>query len=270
MARNCVVLGSGRGGTSLLAGTIARAGFYAGADLYEPRDSNPYGFFEDREINTINERLLEPVTPEFLFGQRWLAGLESTVQIPEPAVLLTRRIQAQTKHEPFCIKDPRFCYTLDAWRPYLGDAAFLCVFRPPLATARSVIREVHTEAYLTSLRQRMTEAQAVSVWVAMYRRVLSHLSAHGDWHFFHYEQLLDGSAIPGLEAVLGTEVDSGFADPRLNRSSAGGRLPAQDRELYRELCHRAGYGRPGLFGRRFRPRISRRPAARLRRDGHVV
>jgi hypothetical protein len=258
MARSCVVLGSGRGGTSLLAGTVAGAGYYAGANLYEPRENNPKGFFEDPEINQINEQLLEPVTPGLLFGQRWLASLDLDVRVAKPDAPLVARIKTQTSHEPFSLKDPRFCYTLDAWRPYLGDAVFLCVFRPPLATARSVMREVRREDYLASLRPRMTETEALSVWTAMHRQVLARLSDEGEWHFFHYEQLLDGSAFPRLEAVLGVGVDRGFADPRLSHSLGDGRLPAETRELYRELCERARYRPTGSLRRHLRPRKGRR------------
>lgn len=235
-------MGSGRGGTSLLAGTIARAGYYAGDQLHPPRDTNPRGFFEDVEINSINEALLEPLMPHMSGGRQWLSELPLDASIPHPDAVLEQRMKEQLARTPYCFKDPRFCYTLDTWRPYLEAAVFLCVFRPPLATARSIVAEVQAQDYLAPLRDEMTVERALSVWNSMFRWVLERQAATGEWFFVHYEQLLDGSAIRPLEQLLQTRVDRGFADPSLNRSARRGRPPAATREIYRELCERAGYG----------------------------
>lgn len=247
-------MGSGRGGTSLLAGMIARGGYYAGSQLHPPRHTNPKGFFEDVEINSINEALLEPLRPDMSGGRQWLVALPLDASIPTPDAGLEQRIRAQLAHTPYCFKDPRFCYTLDIWRPHLGETVFLCVFRPPLATARSIVAEVQREEYLAPLRGEMTIEHALSVWNSMFRWVLERQSTVGEWLFVHYEQLLDGSAIRPLEEFLKTGVDREFADPSLDRSAKRGLAPAASREIYRELCARAGCGR-------FRPR--RRLAAYL-------
>jgi len=70
---NVIILGSGRSGTSMVAGTLAKAGYFMGDHLYPGRESNPKGFFEDPEINGINEALLAQIVPKRprLFG-RWL------------------------------------------------------------------------------------------------------------------------------------------------------------------------------------------------------
>ena len=255
-------MGSGRGGTSLLAGMIARVGYYAGDQLHPPRDANPKGFFEDVEINSINEELLREVTPGLTDGQRWLAALPTDRRIPEPDEQVKRRIAAQVSHSPFCLKDPRFCYTLDAWRPYVGDAVFLCVFRSPLATARSIIAEVGREDYLAPLRAEMTEMRAVSIWSAMFRYLLERQADSGEWLFIHYEQLIDGSGISKLETALGTRVDGHLADRSLNRTSPKGRLRGEARGIYRELCERAGYPWHNRQMRRRLPGLRRRLSLR--------
>ena len=157
--RNCLVLGSGRSGTSLLAGSLARAGYHVGHDLIPARDANPTGFFEDREVNDLNEVLLAQVTParppgapppetdddalwgaNTLWGWRWLAPVPLGTVIPRPPGI-DERMAAALADRPFALKDPRFCVTLDAWRPALpADTAFLCVFREPARTARSIVR----------------------------------------------------------------------------------------------------------------------------------
>src|SRR5262249_21790216 len=76
--RNCLILGSGRSGTSMLAGMLRLAGYYMGEHLVPADPSNPKGYFEDDEVNAINEELLSPVTPPRshpAFGWRWLAAV---------------------------------------------------------------------------------------------------------------------------------------------------------------------------------------------------
>ena len=57
--RNCLVMGFGRSGTSLMAGILLNSGYYLGDDLYPARESNPTGFFENSFINGINEQILK-------------------------------------------------------------------------------------------------------------------------------------------------------------------------------------------------------------------
>src|SRR5437588_10528992 len=94
MPRDLLVLGCGRSGTSLAAGLFRAAGYFQGEELHPARDSNPLGFFEDVEVNDINEALLAPILParqlrqgvEYLAdaptsGQRWLARIPLDQQI---------------------------------------------------------------------------------------------------------------------------------------------------------------------------------------------
>jgi hypothetical protein len=46
--RNCLILGSGRSGTSLAAGILAQAGYFMGDELWPVNIGNPKGQFEDR------------------------------------------------------------------------------------------------------------------------------------------------------------------------------------------------------------------------------
>ena len=62
--RNCLILGSGRSGTSMAAGILARAGYFMGEELWPADIGNPKGYFEDREVNKINDELIAPVAPK--------------------------------------------------------------------------------------------------------------------------------------------------------------------------------------------------------------
>jgi hypothetical protein len=256
--RNCLILGSGRSGTSLAAGTLARAGYFMGDALWPENEGNPKGQFEDQEVNGINEDLLGEIVPlpsdgwlrklrlrthPMREGQRWLAALPLRATIPCPPYLATR-IEVVTARTPFCFKDPRFSYTLPAWRPYLKDTLLLCVFRHPSVTAASMLKEIERADYLRDLK--MDAAQLLEVWDSIYRHVLEiHYPRGGDWLFVHYDQLLEGTAYSTIEERLGVRLDPEFADRRLKRSEAATAAPARALELYRRLCDLAGYPEGG-------------------------
>jgi hypothetical protein len=219
-----------------------------GQALYPPDLGNPKGYFEDPEVNAINEDLLARVLPprpsgavgRLLFrsrpanGQRWLARVPLDAEITCPPDI-ARRITVYTSQRPFCLKDPRFAYTLPAWRPFVGDALLLCVFRDPGATAASMLAEARRQPILHSLK--LDRRQAIGVWQAMYTHILErHYPAGGDWLFVHYSQLLDGSALPLLADRLDCPVDGHFADERLQRSRNRGPVPAAAQALYERLC----------------------------------
>ena len=150
--RNCIILGSGRSGTSMVAGVVRKSGYFMGQRLNPGNETNPKGQFEDPEINRINEELLSQVTPSRppgvigklffrtrpVLGQRWLARLPLEASIPSPSYL-KKRIEVLTKREPFCFKDPRFSYTLPAWKPFLKNVVLICVFRHPGSVVTSIL-----------------------------------------------------------------------------------------------------------------------------------
>jgi hypothetical protein len=240
--RNCLILGSGRSGTSLLAGLLSGAGYYMGNHLIPPDEANPRGYFEDDEVNAINEALLAPVTlaPEGpAYGWRWLARVPVGTRIPA-CPDTAQRIQAQTGRAPFCLKDPRFSYTLPVWRPFLGNAAFLCVFREPARTAHSILKECRPGTYLEGLP--MSFPEAVAVWTLMYRHIVEGHRHSGDWLFFHYDQLFQEESLRKLQAVLGAPANRQFPDPGLRRSPAEGPVGPAAQALYEQLCRLAYYG----------------------------
>lgn len=249
--RSCLILGSGRSGTSMLAGVLAGAGYYMGDNLWPARDANPKGFFEDVEINSINEELIATVTPQrprrplgLLYHrrpvqwQRWLAEVAPGTTMPVDA-RTAMRIGHQAAREPFCFKDPRFCYTLPAWRPFIGAAALVCIFRSPAETAASILKDCREAPYLRDLT--MNRSRALALWNLAYRHVLDVHRFQGEWLFVHYEQILDGSAAPRLEVLLGVSGDWAFPEASLRRSAADGPPGTEAERTYLELCRLAGY-----------------------------
>ncbi len=238
--RDAILLGSGRSGTSMLAGTLARAGWFSGARPYPPRSSNPKGFFESPDVNGVNEALLAdvlPARPAWRAWQRWLAIPDAEASYA-PDDLLAGRMAALAARRPFAFKDPRFCWTLPAWEPFLDDALRVCIFRDPAVTARSIVKECRQAEYLAGVP--MSLARGLEVWRASYAQVLRHVG-RGTWLFLHYDQLVDGTGLPRLEAALGAEVDRDFPDGALRRTRCEEPVPAAAAELYDELCARASY-----------------------------
>lgn len=232
----------------MLTGTLRNAGYYMGGRLYRPREANPKGFFEAPAINWINERLLKPHAlsrSRYLFtralrasfpSERWLATIPVGTAI-RPSLALARRIRHQVRTVPFAFKDPRFCYTLPAWRPWLpADTVFVCVFREPGRTVASMLQECRHQ--YPDLR--LSEHEAFAVWTAMYEHVLAHHRHAGSWLFVHYDQVLAGSALPALEAHLDVAVDHTFPDARLKRAPLI-EAPAAATEVYDRLCEYAGH-----------------------------
>jgi len=248
---NVIISGSGRSGTSMLAGVLAKAGYFMGDYLYPARESNPKGFYEDPEINGINEVLVAQVVPQRprllgkwffrsrpLEGQRWLARVPVGTRIPSLPII-SERIQKATQREPFCFKDPRFSYTLPVCRLFLKNTVFVCVFRDPASTALSILKECRDAEYLHSLS--VSFQQTLEVWNLMYRHILDVHRHEGAWLFLHYNQVLSGEGLERLEDFVDAPVDRSFPDPSLNRSFSDDPVPEEVARVYQHLCEIAEY-----------------------------
>ncbi|MBF2097679.1 MAG: sulfotransferase [Gloeomargaritaceae cyanobacterium C42_A2020_066] len=243
-------MGAGRSGTSTVAGLLSKSGYFMGQRLLQPTQFNQKGFFEDIEINRINEDILETVVPRVpevirskLFpgrpkvGQRWLAYLPPNV-CPRLTDTTAGQIQELLDNQPFCFKDPRFSYTLSAWRPYLKEAAFICVFRHPLTTVNSILAMAATDPHLAGLH--VTPDRALRVWMAMYSRILTQHALTGDWLFIHHQQVLEKTGLESLATFTGADVDCSFPDKSLMTTQVVPDIPAKALPIYQELCDRAG------------------------------
>ncbi|MEO1129351.1 MAG: sulfotransferase [Planctomycetota bacterium] len=246
-----MVLGCGRSGTSMVAGCLHGAGYWLGDNLMPPTHGNPKGYMESRDVERINERLMEPMFPMrpsgplgLLFPGRLGPGLRWLARVPLDATMhstpdLDAQIAAQCTRPQFAFKDPRFCFTLPIWRPHVGDAAFIVIFREPGRTAQSIVSECRRDAYARHVR--MTEAWATELWTLSYRHILEHHADRGDWLFVHFDQVLREDGLDRIEALLGTTVDRDFPEPALKRSEDLDGLPPEALRTYEQLCARAGF-----------------------------
>jgi hypothetical protein len=243
--RNVIILGCGRSGTSMVAGCFRNAGYFMGERLYEPRESNPKGFFESHFVNFVNEQILEtlPATSYLTrpsYWYRWMAAITPDARFPDTGQP-RRDIVSLVSHVPFCYKDPRFSYTLPVWRPYLDGTVFICVFRQPERTAVSMVREVEYVRGTFGAKVTLNWEQALLSWRCTYTSILSNYRDSELWIFAHYDQVVDGSVLDKIEEIAEATLDRSFPESCLSRSAARSDIvrDADIEALYRELCRRA-------------------------------
>ncbi len=264
---NLIILGSGRSGTSMATALFRASGYFFGDSMLTPGDSNPFGYYEDMDLNNLNgtilTRLLFYRTRAILcpwlinpihrdFRAAWVAAPRFLVlrKLPRTIEGQVRRFAART---PFCYKDPRFSVTLPTWRPYLPkETRFLVVFREPDRTVHSLLR-VCEKDYDPPLP--LTPRWAYLHWARNYRHLLDRFSNDGDWLFVDYDSIVEHSAIPAIQAFSGAKLDVSELDPSVRRSEssrefAGLREARQCYAIYDRLRERsaldvAKWGRQG-------------------------
>jgi hypothetical protein len=253
---NLLILGSGRSGTSMVAGLFRNSGVFFGNEMLTPRPANPFGYYEDREINELNaaviQRLVRGLWTTRLFPSlvhpahrnflaTWLAAPWHLPSVEVPATLRDRML-TKFRRQPFCFKDPRFSVTLPTWRPWLpANTRFLVVFRDPHRTTDSILRDA-AESYHPPLP--VTADWAYLHWWRNYRRLLGPFSHTGQWLFVHYDDVIRKAAVAAIENFAEMPVDASEVSPSVSRSRARPR-PVRRRllrrcaRLYRDLCERA-------------------------------
>jgi hypothetical protein len=202
------------------------------------------GFFEDREVNRINESIMRksldatgcsgpghPRRPTD--GQLWLESIPVDRRIEADAID-DASIASMLDRRPFCLKDPRFCYTLKPWRKHAPKAKIICVFRHPSAVATSIIHEVASANYLKNLT--ITYQHCLALWRLMYEHVLHNHVDDGAWLFLPYEDLFTDRGLDRVAAFSGTAIDRAFPQKRLNRSKLEeGTLDRSTDRVWRKL-----------------------------------
>jgi hypothetical protein len=236
----------------MVAGTLSGAEYFMGNFLTRPIEgSNPRGFFEDKIINQINEELLARVTPKRLpivgdyickhipmNKQRWLSKVDVGTPILSNSEL-DEKIQNLVLNRPFCFKDPRFSYTLPVWRKWLNSTRFICVFRDPESTVKSIIEECNTRPYLQNFR--ITSKHALEVWILMYRHILELHSLRGDWLFIHFDQVLTQQGLDLIEDFIDATVDRSFPEIDLKHQIPAICHSPVASKIYETLCEKSAF-----------------------------
>jgi len=241
--KNCIILGSARSGTSMVAGVLSKSNYFMGKNLIGPNRFNPKGNLESIYINELNNgiihaRLTESRIPKDLPRYAaWLYEIPLELRITSPTPF-DDQIANLTKQQPFCFKDPRFSYTLPAWQPYVNNAVYICVFREPDKTIDSIVKAAkyyHDAEF--------SEERAANVWIQMYNHIFESHANNERWLFLHFNQVTAGDGIERLREVIDADVDESFPDAMLSRSASTETVPGQCVEVYKRLCELAEYER---------------------------
>ncbi len=248
---NLIIVGCGRSGTSALAGMMHNSGYNTGDNFIPVRRGCPKGFFEDREIIRINDKILFHSYPKkhpfsglwildykYCTGNGWLARLGLNARLFSSKEIEERIIRA-VQNEPFCYKDPRFCYTLPVWKPFLKKTFFICIFREPEISATSIIKESWDEIYMKNIP--IDFSIAVEIWTLMYKHVLEKNYPYKNWIFLHYNQLFTKDSLDRLEKILKIKLNRDFIDISLKRTKSSRIVPEATKEIYNKLCQLAEY-----------------------------
>jgi hypothetical protein len=229
----------------MLGGIMYNAGYFMGSSLIPLRETNPKGFYEDGLINLINEEILSVYKSSGnnpADGQRWLSAIPADVVINNITPSIEKNINDAIRQVPFCYKDPRFCYTLPVWLKYVDDdTIFLCIFRSPEITIKSILKECSVVDYLADLY--IDEEIAYDIWIKIHTRILTYQKELKQRLIFvHYNQVCDGSIISMLSSTLDAKISNDFVEKNLSRiKSTGDVIPAEAVEIYNTLCELAHY-----------------------------
>jgi hypothetical protein len=137
------VAGSGRSGTSLVAGLVGRLGFHIPVPEVTADASNPTGFGEPRWAVDFHTRLLKQlaVGPEDGRPEAWELA-RGAVELPGPRERLTRWLGEQLElSDRVVVKDPRLTWFVDLWSSVAADldcsVGVLTMLRHPAESVRS-------------------------------------------------------------------------------------------------------------------------------------
>jgi hypothetical protein len=250
--RNILILGCGRSGTSTVAGCLAKAGYHMGHTVMPPRLSNPDGMFEDFDVRKVNEEILALVTPQRPLNargssvpgqwQRWLASIALDTPLRSTPKII-KRIQDLVKPKPYCFKDPRLCYSLPIWQPFLADARFICVFRHPAITAASILRYAREVDFMLDLD--ISVDRALEAWRLLNLHVLDKHRHQGDWLFLHWQQVFSEPGRARIKEFTEAPVDENFPKPERQRTFDVFGVPQNVKSVYDKLCELAGFNSDG-------------------------
>ncbi|MGD9897421.1 MAG: sulfotransferase family protein [Candidatus Methylacidiphilaceae bacterium] len=164
-SRAILILGMHRCGTSALARCLGFLGAELGSELVAPAVDNPTGFWEDRRLLAINQRLTELLGEE---GDRWWEhSTPPEIPLASPRVrpLLSEalgEIQGRFGSSGWwAFKDPRTLRAYPFWEAALQEAGVgieqVIAVRHPLACAESLTQ-----------RNQLPEGRSLLLWTSQY------------------------------------------------------------------------------------------------------
>ena len=148
-----VVTGSGRSGTSSVAGTLKRLGLYIPQPEVETDERNPRGYYEPLWVAEFHKWLLNPI-PVRTIDSRPNAGKIAkkavTPEVEERAARVAARPAAATGETQILLKDTRAYWVYDLWQRMAAEFGAQLTSLTMLRHPAQVVRSRDT-AYLTDM-----------------------------------------------------------------------------------------------------------------------
>ena len=219
-----IITGSGRSGTSAVARLVHEAGISVGHDLIEADESNAEGYFEERAIVAMNDAILNDVGLN-----EWFA-VASREQILEAARARGDDMRALIAAATPAWKDPRFCWTLEAWMKLMPQPPRLIVcLRSPSEVVASTLRYYgqDSEDAVRHVEHR---------WLSEYGRLLEIIDAYGlDAISIEFEELHrdPDAAVAPMERFIGRPLDASAVRHDLRHHANA--IPDHAREMYERV-----------------------------------
>lgn len=229
-----LVTGSGRSGTSSVAGALKRLGLHVPQPEVPADEKNPRGYYEPEWVTEFHKRVLNPV-PVRTIDTRPTAGAIAAEAGSRPEVEeeLREWLSGQLDAEQILVKDPRAFWILPVWTRVAASldisVSTLTMLRHPTEVVRSRDSAYLTEQTPTFRRQR--ETANIAAWVnaafeterstrSLPRAFVRYADLLADWrtalHLAGSQAGLDFNA--DLTTRVPHDVDD-FIDARLNRSA---------------------------------------------------
>lgn len=227
-----IVTGSGRSGTSSVAGTLKRLGLHIPQPEVAADERNPRGYYESRWVADFHKHLLNPLPVRTIDSRPEAADLAMAATTPEVEAELREWLKDQLDHPLLVIKETRAYWVYAMWLHIAADLGLevtsLTMLRHPTQVVRS--RE---SAYLsgeTEKFRRQRETTNVAAWMNSVFET-ERVTGGNPRAFVPYDDLISDwrAAMTRAGEQLGIEyvgdltaphpVDD-FITPSLNRSAA--------------------------------------------------
>ncbi|MCW2764842.1 MAG: hypothetical protein JWO11_801 [Nocardioides sp.] len=162
-----IVTGSGRSGTSSVAGTLKRLGLHIPQPEVATDERNPRGYYEPLWVADFHKYLLNPIPVRTIDSRPRAGEIAMAAVTPEVEAELRDWLRGQLDHPVLAIKETRAYWVYAMWERVAADlgleVASLTMLRHPTQVVRSRDSAYLTDETDTFRRQR--ETTNVAAWM---------------------------------------------------------------------------------------------------------
>src|SRR4051794_7946109 len=186
-----LVTGTGRSGTSTIAGTLHHLGLSVPGPLLGANESNPRGFFESRWATKFHTGLAESAKINPFDSRPWAFDRAQAAITPRMRRRLVQFLAEHAGQPQVVIKDPRSVWTQALWKEAAAevglDIRYISMLRHPAEVVGS-----RTTYYARGDEGKLREYATFNVARWMNSSLISERETRGDRRsFVQYTELLE-------------------------------------------------------------------------------